>query len=669
VPDVFPVAINGRPYMIDRKSQQFVREFEPRVRDSSDDSTSPGEAAISTEGLWRRGQKSWHFGAGQFYADDAEAADYRFYKSKGVNPWVKGRLTLLNDTTLRFPSSATNLKMLEVDDYLYVTDGNFLRFSSTPFAAEKTATISTVSGNGTTMSYTTTAAHGFSAGDVVTITGVSPAGYNVTKGTIATIVSTTEFTVAGTESGAYVSGGSATSFPWKTVTGSPAEPINDIATDGKQVYVAYEDEGILMTDAGGASMADHYATSGGTYNYTALGFAKGFVIGVHNDTANTHVHVVPYEDDTSHGSATATIRDPNFVCAGIVGGQNHVYIAGRGNDVGLVYRMGIKDDGTLDVAVVALELPVGEYPTAIYSYLGSIVLGTNKGVPVCTSDSSGSLVSGALIPTGNDVLGFTAEDRFVWFTWSSYDGVSSGLGRLDLSRFIATNTPSFATDLMYTNNAQVQSVASLGGKRVFSISGVGVIAENPDALVPEGSIETGNFTWDIVDPKFSPRFDVRMTPLVGSISVAVALDNKNYEPIGVHSDAGDTEHAYLSSENNFIEAAYKITLTRATATTGPTFTRWMARAYAAPKRSKIITLPLILHEHMSIHGRDYYFDVVQEREELEALADNPRIVSYQEQGRNFSVIVENTQFQANFSSGDDWLWEGTMIVQMRTVAE
>jgi hypothetical protein len=595
VPDVFPVAINGRPYMIDRKSQQFVREFEPRVRDSSDDSTSPGEAAISTEGLWRRGQKSWHFGAGQFYADDAEAADYRFYKSKGVNPWVKGRLTLLNDTVLRSASTftGTNLKLVEVNNYLYVSDGQTLKYTTDPFAA-------------------------------------TPSWTSVT-------------------------------------TNAPTATINDIATDGIRVYVAYENNSIYITTPGTSTVTKHFL-SNSNINFTRLGFAKGFMMAYHPDTAESHIHIVPFASSTSKDT-TAKLRDPNFICAGFAGGQNHIYVAGRSTDTGVVYRLGIKADGTVDVAIVALELPVGEYPTAIYSYLGSIMLGTNKGVRVCTSDSSGSLVSGALIPTGGDVLGFTAEDRFVWFTWSNYDGVSGGLGRLDLSRFIATNTPSFATDLMYTSNAQVRSVESFGGKRVFSISGVGVVVENQDALVPEGSIETGNFTWDIVDPKFSPRFDVRMTPLVGSISVSVALDNQDYEPIGVHSDAGDTEHAYIAPETNFIEAAYKITLTRATTTTGPTFTRWMSRAYAAPKRSRIITLPLLIHEHMSIHGRDYYFDVTLERDELEALADNPRIVTYQEQGHTLSVIVENTQFQANFTSTEDWLWEGTMIVQMRTVAE
>jgi hypothetical protein len=86
VPDVFPVAIDGRPFLIDQKSNQFTRGFEPRVRDSVDQSTSPGEAAINPQGLWRRGETSWHYGAGQKYADTAEAQDYRFFSSKGMRP-------------------------------------------------------------------------------------------------------------------------------------------------------------------------------------------------------------------------------------------------------------------------------------------------------------------------------------------------------------------------------------------------------------------------------------------------------------------------------------------------------------------------------------------------------------------------------------------------------
>jgi hypothetical protein len=594
VPSFFPVALNGRPYLIDTRSGRFSHQYEQRVRDQSDISTAPGEASINPQGLWRRGSKSWHLGAGQLYADDADADDFRFYKSKGVNPWVKGQLSLLNATKLALSTASTNLKMLEVGGYLYVADGQTLKFTQDPFAS-------------------------------------SPS--------------------------------------WTNVTGSPAEDINDITTDGDQVYVAYEDEGILMTAVGGASMADHYATSGGTYNYTALGFAKGYVLGFHNDTTNSHIHVVPYAASTGHGSVTATIRDPAFICAGFAGGQNHIYVAGRGKNVGLVYKLGIKTDGTVDVAVVALELPTGEYPTAIHAYLGFVLLGTNKGVRFCTADSSGSLVSGPLIATTSDVQGFTSEGKHVWFGWTNYEG-SSGLGRLDLTSFTQANAPAYATDLMYSSStAAVQAVASKSNKRIFTIYGVGVVVEDSANLVTSGSFDTGYYTWGIPDKKFIPRFDVRTLPLTGTVSLETSYDNGGFDNAGSFSTSGQTEFTFLTDQERVIEAGYRLTLTRASATSGPTLTRWMARAYAAPRRSQIITLPVLLHEMLRVENTDFFMDVETERELLESLVDNPRIVVYQERNTTYSVIVEDVEWTPIDTSAFDYVWEGTAVIIMRTVAE
>lgn len=594
VPSFFPVALNGRPYLIDTRSGRFSHQYEQRVRDQSDISTAPGEASINPQGLWRRGSKSWHLGAGQLYADDADADDFRFYKSKGVNPWVKGQLSLLNATKLALSTASTNLKMLEVGGYLYVADGQTLKFTQDPFAS-------------------------------------SPS--------------------------------------WTDVTGSPAEDINDITTDGDQVYVAYEGEGILMTAVGGASMADHYATSGGTYNYTALGFAKGYVLGFHNDTTNSHIHVVPYAASTGHGSATATIRDPAFICAGFAGGQNHIYVAGRGKNVGLVYKLGIKSDGTVDVAVVALQLPTGEYPTAIHSYLGFVLLGTNKGVRFCTADSSGSLVSGPLIATTSDVYGFTSEGKHVWFGWTNYEG-ASGLGRLDLTSFTQANAPAYATDLMYSaSTAAVQAVASQSNKRIFAVYGVGVVVEDSANLVTSGTLDTGFYTWGIPDKKFIPRFDVRTLPLTGTVSLSTSYDNGAYDTAGSFSTSGQTEFTFLTDQERVIEAGYRLTLTRASATSGPTLTRWMARAYAAPRRSQIITLPVLLHEMLRVENTDFFMDVETERELLESLVDNPRIVIYQERNTTYSVIVEDIEWTPIDTSAFDYVWEGTAVITMRTVAE
>jgi hypothetical protein len=62
----------------------------------------------------------------------------------------------------------------------------------------KTAPVTVVSGNGTTITYT--AANSFSVGDVIDVTGSNIAGYNVTDATVAT-ASATQFTVTNSATG------------------------------------------------------------------------------------------------------------------------------------------------------------------------------------------------------------------------------------------------------------------------------------------------------------------------------------------------------------------------------------------------------------------------------------------------------------------------------------
>ena len=135
VPNVFPVAIDGRPFMVDQKSGKFQRGYEQRVRDSTDDSTTPGEGAINPGGLWRRGQDSWHAGAGQEYADMNDSAPYRFYKSKGVNPWGKGQLSLHNDTKVSLSNASTTQHMVVCGTRVYVALNGDVKFTTNPYAS------------------------------------------------------------------------------------------------------------------------------------------------------------------------------------------------------------------------------------------------------------------------------------------------------------------------------------------------------------------------------------------------------------------------------------------------------------------------------------------------------------------------------------------------------
>ena len=606
VPSVYPVAINGRPYLIDMKSGRYVRSHEQRVRDSQDTSTAPGEAAINPGGLWRRGQDSWHLGAGQKYADTAEAKDYMFYKSKGINPWVKGQVSLLNTTALRTQSifTSTNLLTCVVESagtqYLYVADGNVVRFSSNPFAATPTWTAVTTN----------------TAGGAV-----------------------------------------------------PNTAITGLETNGTNVFIAWTSNDIWYT-APNTTTATLYFQSGSSnlgnnLTYNAFGYAKnrGWA------AVNNSLFAISPVSSPAATAPTFTNPDATFKWVGAAAGQNAVYAAGYSGLRSSIFKVTITSAGVLDTPVVALELPAGEVVTAIHGYLGFIVIGSNKGVRFCNADAQSNLVAGSLIPTSGAVNDFTSEEKFVWFTYSNYDGTSSGLGRLDLSVFISPNTPAHATDLMYTSTSDVKSVATISGKRIFTISGVGVIVEDTTTVVPSGEIEFGTYRWGIPDRKFVAKFDVRTEPLLGSVEAYISNDHSSYTSLGAFSNQSGIEYTYQGTDTKTIEADFKLVLTKGTVDPddSPIVTRWMARAYAAPFRSEVFSIPVLLHHKIRPRDRDIYMNPEQELDNLNSLIHNPRIVTLQLGTTSYSVITEDVEWQPIDSTGNTWSWDGTATVTMRSV--
>jgi hypothetical protein len=521
-----------------------------------------------------------------------------FYKSKGVNPWVKGQISLHHTTKQSLASANTNLFTCVVESagtqYLYVADGGVVRFSSNPFDASPTWTAITT--------------------------------------------------------------GSPTTLPTTAITG--------LETNGENVYIAWTSNDIWYTTPGSTTATFFYPTSGtDDQTYYAFGFAKG--------RGFAAVAQDLYQIGVGSGSHTIFYDNPDttFRWAGAAAGQNAAYAAGHSGNKSLVYKITIKADGTLDVPVVALELPAGEIVTAIHGYLGFIVIGSNKGVRFCNADAQSNLVAGSLIPTTGAVNDFTSEEKFVWFTYSNYDGVSTGLGRLDLSVFISPNTPAHATDLMYTSTSDVKSVATISGKRIFTVSGVGVIVEDETTVVPSGEIEFGTYRWGIPDRKFVAKFDVRTEPLLGSVAAYLSNDHSAYALLGTFSTQSGIEYTYQGTDTKTIEADFKLVLTRGTVDTddSPIVTRWMARAYAAPFRSEVFSIPVLLHTKIRPRDRDIYMNPEQELDSLNSLIHNPRIVTLQLGTTSYSVITEDVEWQPIDSTGNTWSWDGTATVTMRSV--
>lgn len=589
VPDVFPVAINGRPYMIDTAANAFTRQYDARVRDSVDQSTEPGEGAINPQGLWRRSQSSWHYGAGQEYSDAADSEAFRFHESKGVNVWEKGRLSLLSDTTNVYPTSGTNLYATTADGRLYGSDGQNIKYTT----------------------------------DFSTVT---------------------------------------------TVTGTAASNIYSLTSDGYNVFYSYANGDIDQTNAS-ISTSSAYITG---IEAGLMAYVKGRLMVAGQGADKRKIWNITTAAGSSANNPTALYTHPNtnWNWVGFAAGQTHIYAAGYSGNISLVYKTQIKADGTsLDIPTAAAELPQGEIITSIYGYLGYIVLGTTTGFRFCSTDGDGNLVIGPLIEIGGGVNTFAGIGKYIYFAWSNYDSTSTGIGRMDISVFISTNQPAYASDLMATAQGTIVSIHEFNNKPLFTVSGVGVFTPHATNLVSSGTLTSGIYRWGVPDAKFVPKLDLRCLPLVGSVTMSIASDDGDYYDFPVFSTAGAKEKTFDGREDKVFEAEIKLTLTQATATTGPTVTRWMARAYAAPLRSQIFSVPIVMHHRLSIGGREYWQNVDYEMRQLRDLVDTPRVVSYQENQETFAVVVENVQWQAlrDSPTHNRWDWEGTAIVVMRSV--
>lgn len=166
VPYKYPIALNGRVYLLDTESNEFRHTTIPLLRQQSDQSRSPSEASLNPEDLWRRAVDTWHLGAGQTYLDrDDETTFKRFRTSKGVDPWTRYQISLLPDTDQKKSSANTNLALCVAGGYLYLIDGTSIQYTQsitpdTPTWADITGEPATAASSICSNGYTIWTTHG-----------------------------------------------------------------------------------------------------------------------------------------------------------------------------------------------------------------------------------------------------------------------------------------------------------------------------------------------------------------------------------------------------------------------------------------------------------------------------------------------------------------------------
>jgi hypothetical protein len=503
VPGALDVSIAGRGYPAETsftpfKQDAYRSDSIQAIADRQDWSNLPGSASVNNEGLWRREMLDFSKGAGQEYLDRRASQPSRFYKSKGIYPWQQNQATLLNDV-VQVHSSGVELQVLTVGEpvssgsYVYINDGGTIRFATGSLTSW--SVVSGVTGASTNAALATD-------------------GYNV-------------YIACGT-SGVYIAqSGSTTAYSWVT---------------GKVNYIWYAG-GELVAAGPNASVA----TSGNLlYNIT---LSTPSWPSTPSPTAITAA---------GPGGATAllyTHANGSFVWDCAAAGASWVYVGGRTSNSAannsIIYKTQQNSTGTsLVVPIVAATLPGGELVYSLYAYANYILLGTSLGARFCQTlgvndpgGSAGDLKLGPIVPdqiqqVGFPVRAFVGQFRFIFFGWSNYDAISTGLGRMDLSTFIDSQAPAYTSDLMVSASGEIMSmdwynglnnVAGVNtGAPVFVVLGVGVFTA-ASTYVPQGVIDTGNISYGLPDDKIGCLIDFQASGTAGSVGAFITVDgNKTY---------------------------------------------------------------------------------------------------------------------------------------------
>ena len=285
---------------------------------------------------------------------------------------------LSNQVVLSDGITATKFRITNAATGTYVSGG----LVSEVAYQVATATVSNVTAAGGTVTYTTSAAHGFVAGQLVTITGVDPVAYNLANVRLATASGST-FTVTNAATGTFVSGGVATMHGRTGVMSS----ITNVSGSGTAVTYTSQNSfaaGQLVNISG--------ITPAGYNNANALiltATASAFTVGA--NTTGAYV---------SGGSATAAISN----VSSSISGHNrylHAYLRMSSDDGSKPYVSNITFS-----YVDSIQLPDNWYgdPATTYFFLDQEIrrFGT-KAVRVETVSASDASIIAYRQYEGDDI--------------------------------------------------------------------------------------------------------------------------------------------------------------------------------------------------------------------------------------------------------------------------
>lgn len=386
----------------------------------------------------------------------------------------------------------------------------------------------------------------------------------------------------------------AASVTLTTITGVPAAAIASATSDGEYVYTSYAASGIYRSAISGTTSTSWSAT-----NADLVRYVKGRIMSARAGVVSEHA-----SGGVATTRAVSGITSANFVWTDFAEIGPAILACGYIGERSSVYRFTVKADGTLDVGIEAMEggLPAGEIIHSMRSYLGFVFLGTSRGLRMATHDASGNLTYGPLIPDANvAVRALEAQDNFLWFSWTNYDGTSTGLGRIDLRTFTAELRPAYASDLMATAQGNVLSIITHGDKRVFAVSGSGFWSEKT-TYVASGVLTCSKIQYRIPEKKIAKLVDVNSDMSDGTITPGIAPST------GVFVDLAVCDHDDCSvSAGSMRSPVHQLRFTIAPVAggaTSPELRDCALKALPAVKPQHVFEVPVLIQDfHLNEYGQ------------------------------------------------------------------
>ena len=629
VRDALPIRLGDRKYNIDLT--QFARATVDPIREGFDTQGTPGEQTLNQAGVWKRTRTDWELGAGQREADMQQSEQRKFNASTGINPWVKGELSLLNATDRAWGTSNTNLYVTTTTsggtDYAYMSDGSNVLASSNLFGAATT----------------------LAAG--ATVSGMASDGTNAYASTSAKVQ---RF--------------SALTMPVATVN---TDYWTIASTDG--VWVA---NGFLITAVGGrltvlspgSAPSTGADVTGSTFSQvdtwtSVIGTPTGIYAAGNKGNQGRIYHI-------GIGDATGALKVP-VMAAELPPGETVNVLSEYSGLLCIGTSKGIR--------LAQMSLTTGN------SFGGNRVgfiqygprIDITNGVQVF--DAQGEFI---WFGWENYNSPFDATTR-------------SGLGRLSLKELTGPLTPAYASDSMVAGQTGVvQGVVLSGTTRLFSISGYGMCKELT-TYETTGSIDEGRFRWGTTELKAGVSVDLRHSELATGQSIRITIEDDtggdyytdsdvvgSYTPgikaIQVSSQKDPTDYGLVASDLQYVSTVSSVTGEYITptiklngpGTSTPTLRRWTVRAVPMPFVSEIIQLPIILTTQTRYGNRDVYQDVYDDYKYIRALLEDRSLITFEVGEESRIVHVAGLSYQggsiATWSDSDDW-FEGILTVSIVTV--